>query len=167
MRYRFYPAERLEIVSIASKLAPEENAFRRWLMDYTIEHKRPFNLMNGTPQHPAKSNGNRLTGSLVEKRAAVVDADGNVNFIYPVSALPTNHVVRLADGRSFHAMCAIDALGTAFTFEQDVRIESKCSECGEALFASVEGGKIAALSHPGVHALHVDLNKVDNWATSC
>ena len=39
------------------------------------------------------------------------DEEGNINFIYPVSALPTAHRVSLAGGREFWAMCAIDAIG--------------------------------------------------------
>ena len=31
----------------------------------------------------------------------VTDEDNNVDFIYPVSALPTNHHVKTADGREF------------------------------------------------------------------
>lgn len=38
----------------------------------------------------------------------IMVVDGNsINFIYPVSALQTNHKVTLRDNRSFSAMCAI------------------------------------------------------------
>ena len=49
---------------------------------------------------------------LIDKDGMVVDEEAkNVNFIYPVSSLETNHRVTLADGREFTAMCAIDAMG--------------------------------------------------------
>ncbi|MCE5336264.1 MAG: alkylmercury lyase family protein [Desulfobacteraceae bacterium] len=166
-RFRFYPAERLEIESIASRLTPEENSLRRWLMEYTLRTGCPFNLSRNTPEHSGNGNIRNLAGRLIEKRAVVLDQEDNVNFIYPVSSLPTNHAVRLADGRSFHAMCAIDALGATFTFEQDTSIQSICSECGQPILVRVKGGRIAELSSPGTHVLHVDLNKVGNWATSC
>lgn len=43
-----------------------------------------------------------LFDNLDNKSSIVVDENKNVNFIYPVSAIPTNHKVTLADGRSFN-----------------------------------------------------------------
>lgn len=68
----------------------------------------------------------------IDKNIMVVDGD-SINFIYPVSALPTNHKVTLRDNRSFSAMCAIDAIGTSCTFNQDVRINSICSVTGREI----------------------------------
>ena len=99
MQFKSYPSERLLIESIASRLTAEENRLRRWLMDYTINNKKPFCLGNKIPEHLPVLDPRHLIGQLVEKRAAVLDEQGNVNFIYPVSALPTNQVVNLADGR--------------------------------------------------------------------
>ena len=167
MEFQSHPSERLRIESMASRLTAEENRLRGWLMDYTIENRKPFRLDNRIPEHPPVPDPQYLLGRLVEKRVAVLDDRGNVNFIYPVSALPTNHRVSLPDGRDFFAMCAIDALGAAFTFGQDTRVRSNCSECGQAISVCVKDGKIADLSCPDTHALHVDLNRMDDWAASC
>ena len=165
MQFRHYPAERLRIESIASRLTPAESAFRMWLMECTINRGVPHNIDDcpGVEPFDAKP----LVQSLVGKRAIVLDESGNVTFIYPVSALPTRHRVHLGDGRTFSAMCAIDALGSAFTFKQNTRVESSCSECGEPIHVEIENGQITALRPHTTHVLHVDLNRVDNWAGSC
>lgn len=164
MQFRYYAAERLMIESIASRLTSPENAFRMWLMEYTINKGAPYNVNNGAGMESLDVPA--LISGLARKRAIVLDASGNVNFIYPVSAQPTHHKVHLRDGRAFSAMCAIDALGTAFTFKQDIKVESMCSECGESIHVEIEDGRIAKLCPDTAHALHVDLNRVDNWAGS-
>ena len=40
-----------------------------------------------------------------------LDSDGGLVGVFPLSAAPTRHVVRLEDGRELQAMCAVDALG--------------------------------------------------------
>ena len=97
----------------------------------------------------------------------VVDEENNVNFIYPVSALPTNHQVKLADGRSFTAMCAIDAIGAAFTFHQDTEIHSVCSVCGAPIHIVMQDGTPVEYSPKDLHALTFTLGEISNWAGSC
>lgn len=165
MQFRHYPPERLRIESIASRLTSAESAFRMWLMEYTIDSGIPHNINNNTGA--GSFDAGSLVQSLAGKRAIILDPDGNVNFIYPVSALPTHHKVTLSDGRTFCAMCAVDAMGAAFTFQQDIRVESMCSECGEPVHVKIENGRIAEFRPDALCVLHVDLNKVDNWAGSC
>jgi hypothetical protein len=164
MPFRNSPDERWAIDSIASRLTDEENAFRMVLMDRCIERGEPLDVEDpagGDLLHP---NARSLIERLVDKRAAVVDERGNLNFIYPVSALATRHRVSLEDGRRFCAMCAIDAMGSAFTFQQDVEIESQCSECGERISVRIERGELTEVTPPDLRVLHVDLNRFDNWA---
>jgi hypothetical protein len=164
MRFRDYPAERLMIDSIASRLTDEEQAFRMALMERSIERGEPLDVEDpavGSLQHP---NAGSLIQSLIEKRAVVQDDEGHLNFIYPVSALTTRHRVSLEDGRRFFAMCAIDSMGSAFAFEQNVEIESECSECGERVSVRIEQGRLAEVTPSSIRVLHVDLNRIDNWA---
>ena len=157
----------LRIDSISSRLTDQEKVFRQWLMNYTIDHGGPNNINDLPPVAIQSLEAHKLVEQLVKKRAAVVDEQGNINFIYPVSALPTQHKVYLQDGRELFAMCAIDAMGVAFTFEQDTKIESKCCECGEDIFLQIKEGKIVELFPESTHALHVDLEKFDDWAGNC
>ena len=164
MRFRDYPAERLMIDSIASRLTEEEKAFRMVLMQRSIEHGGPLDAEDPAAGGLQQPSAGSLIQSLIEKRAVVKDDGGNLNFIYPVSTLATRHRVSLEDGRRFFAMCAIDSMGSAFTFEQNVAIESECSECGERVSVRIEQGELAEVTPSSIRVLHVDLNRFDNWA---
>jgi len=169
--YRYYSNEQLEIVSIDSKLLDKEKKVRRYLMNYVIDNKEAFKINNsfGIAEDIGMTNEelNSILKSLIEKNIIVVDEDGKVNFIYPVSAIPTNHKVKLQDGREFTAMCAIDAIGAAFTFKQNVEIVSTCSNCGSAIKVTVKDGKLYDYEPDNLHILHVDLNKNANWSGNC
>jgi len=47
-----------------------------------------------------------------------------VTGVFPLSAVPTRHVVRLGDGRRLHAMCAVDALGVPAMLGQPATVDS-------------------------------------------
>ncbi len=170
--FRYYSNEQLEINSIDSKLSQEEKIIRRYLMNYVIDNGQAFNMNNLSKiVDDVKIMGEEKVVSildrLLKKNVIVADEEGNINFIYPVSAMPTNHRIKLQDGREFTAMCAIDAIGTAFTFKQDVDIESKCSNCGSNIKVSVKNGELYSYEPNDLHILHVDLNKNANWSGSC
>ncbi|MSU03329.1 hypothetical protein FYJ83_17870 [Tissierella sp. DSM 105185] len=169
--YRYYTSEQLKIDSIDSKLSKDEKKIRRYLMNYTIDKGQAFKMFNTSEiARDIKityEEANKILDSLTQKNGLVVDDEGNVNFIYPVSAIPTNHRVRLQDGREFTAMCAIDAIGSAFTFKQDVDIESKCSQCGSDIKVSIKNGELYSYEPSDLHILHVDLNKNLNWSGNC
>lgn len=169
--YRYYSDEQLKIASIDSKLSIEEKRIRRYLMNYVIDNGQAFNINNSS--QVAKNLGitgeevNIILDGLIQKNGIVTDEEGNINFIYPVSAIPTNHRIRLADGREFTAMCAIDAMGAAFTFKQDIDVVSKCSNCGSDIKVSIRDGRLHSYEPIDLHILHVDLNKNSNWSGSC
>ena len=163
MQFKNYPAERLIIPAIASRLADDEWHLRQRILSGIIAQGKPL-LIDDFADDPADSQ--RLS-ALVAKRAVVCDEAGAVTFAYPVSALPTQHRVTLTDGRTFRAMCAIDAMGAAFTFHQDVKVESWCTKCSEPVSVTICNGRLAACSPPDLHVLHVDLNRNRNWSGSC
>lgn len=169
--YRYYSNEQLKIDSIDSKLLKEEKKIRRYLMNYVIDNGKAFNISNSSKiakdLEMVNEEVDNILDSLFLKNAIVADEEGHINFIYPVSAIPTNHKVRLADSREFSAMCAIDAMGTAFTFKQDVDVESKCSNTGADIKVSIRDGKISSYGPSELHILHVDLNKNANWSGNC
>lgn len=108
-----------------------------------------------------------IVDELIFQDGLVLDEERNISFIYPVSALPTNHHVKLADGREFTAMCAIDALGAAFTLHQDTVVDSVCAVCGEPVHVEIRDGKVAAYSPEELHALTFPLGELSNWSGSC
>ena len=97
----------------------------------------------------------------------MVVEENRVNFIYPVSAIETGHQVTLEDGRNFSAMCAIDAIGAAFTFHQDTEVRSACAVCGEPIYVKIQNGKIAEYAPQSLQALTFPLGELVNWAGSC
>jgi hypothetical protein len=62
--------------------------------------------------------------ALVASELVAVDRDGAVVGVFPLSALPTRHVVHLSDGRQLHAMCAVDALGVPAMLGQPATVVS-------------------------------------------
>lgn len=103
---------------------------------------------------------------LTTKSKIVID-DGRILFAYPISGLETAHNIKLADGRTFWSMCAIDSLGSTFTFHQDVEIDSICSQTGEKVHLVISNGRIIEYYPEEIHAIHVNLEEHAEWASSC
>lgn len=170
--FRFYDQQDLIIASIDSRLESDEKKLRRFIMENIIEDGSSYNLREKRELASRKcglslEELDRLYQDLAHKRVLVADDKDNVNFVYPVSALETNHRVRLADGRSFTAMCAIDSMGSHFTFKQAVRIDSVCSNTGQRVFLSLEEGRLVDYGPEDLHILHVDLNKKSDCSGDC
>ena len=72
-----------------------------------------------------------------EEHIFQLSENDGICYLYPYSAYPTDYEVRLADGRSFYAMCAIDSMGSAVTFHQPVDIFSKCKDTQEEIYLHV------------------------------
>ena len=129
------------IQNVHQKFTARQNELRLYIINFTIDNKRPYNLESDkevTLQvlQMDEQEYEEIIQCLIDKDGMVVDEEAkNVNFIYPVSSLETNHRVTLADGREFTAMCAIDAMGAAFTFHQDTEVHSVCAMCEEPVYA--------------------------------
>lgn len=70
-------------------------------------------------------------------RDLLLARDGRVLLAYPLSGVPTPFVVRLADGRERHAVCAVDALGVASLLDTSVRVAAPCHHCGAPVEVTV------------------------------
>ena len=91
-----------------------------------------------------------LPGRLAALEAAdylARDPSSVVTCLYPFSPIPTPHVV-VVGGHRRHAMCSIDALGTAAMLCEAVAIESSCAECGAPIRLDVSPGTIARAKPP-------------------
>lgn len=163
-------AEKLNIKNKCECYSTAENKIRKAIMEFTIDEHRAFNLYQDTAKLDVNLDHDTLVHGLESLRANngfAADDEGNVNFIYPVSALETKHIVTLSDGRKFCAMCAIDALGAAFTFKQDTVINSVCSNSDKPVRVEIKDGMLYSYEPETLYALHVDLNKFTDWASSC
>ena len=158
--------------NIHKKFTERQNELRLYIIQFIVDHERPYHLDQDMPLAlkalgMGRKEYEEAIGCLLKKDGMVVDEERNVNFIYPVSALQTGHQVTLEDGRMFTAMCAIDAIGAAFTFHQDTEIHSACASCGEPVYVRIVDGKVAEYSPANLHALTFPLGELSNWAGSC
>lgn len=160
--FKDYSVDKLYIDSIASRLSQEAKEARIAIMNFSIDNKKPFNIIEDKTAEI-----DVVLQELIDQQAMIVGEDSNVDFVFPVSTKPTQHKVSLQDGREFFAMCAIDALGSAFTFDCAIKINSVCAHCNEPVVVEVRNGSIAYASSNELRALHVDLNKSDDWSGSC
>jgi alkylmercury lyase-like protein len=60
----------------------------------------------------------------------------------PLSAVPTPHVARMADGQSHYGNCVWDALGVIAMLGRDGDIETVCADCEAALTLTVRNGAL-------------------------
>lgn len=164
MESKVDPEERPSMSSIHSRLSPAERTVRLQIMDRMIATGKPVDICwlvenSAVEIHP-------ILEELAAKRVITRDGRGNVAFAYPVSVYPTPHRVTLADRRALYAISAVDALGVAFAFDQDTRIESYCMKCWVPLEVSIRGGRLAQTSAVDLHVLHVDPQS-DLWSGGC
>ena len=158
--------------NIHKKFTERQNELRLYIIQFIVDHQRTYHLDQDMTQ-TLKALGmdqkeyEEIIECLLKKDGMVIDEERNVNFIYPVSALQTSHHVTLQDGREFTAMCAIDAIGAAFTFHQDTEIHSACASCNEPVHIRIVDGKVAEYSPKNLHALTFPLGELSNWAGSC
>ena len=162
----------MEQQNVHKKFDDRQNQVRLFIIEFTVNEGRAFNLeADKRCVLDALSMSEEEYWSIIEvlkaKDGMVTDEEQNVNFIYPVSALPTNHHVTLADGRSFTAMCAIDAIGAAFTFHQDTEVHSVSAVSGEPVFVKIVNGEVADYAPKTLHALTFPLGQLSIWAGSC
>lgn len=166
-----YPIEDIYIDSISSKMNETEEKLRIYIMNFIINNKRPFEIDDLTSEvcSELKIEFNKAVSILhsIRDKGGLMMEDNKVKFIYPVSTQKTNHKVTLKDGRSFYAMCAIDSLGSHFTFKTSIKVESVCSKCGEKIQVEVENGKIKNSYPKDIYILHANMKKFDNWGSSC
>lgn len=163
-----YAEARLRVPSVHSRTPATHRRLRLAILDAMVEAEGPvFPADVAGAAGVSPDEAARMIGELADLHIVVLGTEGEVRFAYPVSGLPTSHRVTLADGRSFSAMCAIDAMGCAFTFGQDVDVESRCHGCGEPIRLEMRDGRLAGVEPSGVYVLHVDLSVPENWAGSC
>lgn len=158
--------------NVHKKFNDRQNAVRLFIIEFTVNNGRAFHLEEDKEEvikalSMTEQEYREIIEVLKARDGMVADNKGKVNFIYPVSAMATNHHVMLADGRGFDAMCAIDAIGAAFTFHQDVEVNSVSAVSGEPIYVKIVDGKVEDYSPKELHALTFPLGELSNWAGSC
>lgn len=152
----------LDVVNNEERLTSEEKFNRLKIIEKLASEDRII----GTEELPDINK--EMYQKLHDKGVIVLDeAKENIVFAYPVSGPQTNHEIHLNDGRVFHSMCAIDSLGSTFTFGQNLTIRSRCSTSGKEVVVEIEDGEIKSTNADDIYAIHIDLNAFDEWSANC
>lgn len=85
---------------------------------------------------------------LVRTGAIVVNGESAIVAAYPLSAVPTGHVVELGALAPW-ANCAIDALAVPMMFGRGGLIHSTCAHCGLPVMVDVEGSMVRSAQPTG------------------
>lgn len=111
----------------AGNLAPGARALYRRLLTSLLEGTSP------TLDRLADAAAPLIDADLIQ-----TDDNGLLAVAYPFSMQPTRHRVTLHDGRSYHAMCAIDALGIPYMLDQPGDIQSRQPDGREMVRVAVD-----------------------------
>jgi hypothetical protein len=134
----------------AGRLAPVEGRLR-------AVHQRVLHAFARTGQAPevtelAEAAAPRDARTVLDELHAAdflrLDQVGRIRAAYPFSAVPTAHIVQIADGPRVYAMCAIDALGIASMLHTQVRISSADPGTGAPVTVTVPADGSGALWDP-------------------
>lgn len=112
----------------AAGLPPGERALYRSVLEGFIE---------GLPS-PLASTLADAGAPLVEADLIQFDDQARLTLAYPFSAQPTRHRVVLHDGRRYHAMCAIDALGIPYMLGERGEVRAHELEARRIVRVSVD-----------------------------
>jgi len=164
LEFENYTSQELYLEHRYMNLKKKHQDIRVFIMESVIDSKTSLKGI----KNELKNKYPDIENILIEmQEKGVFVADEDIKIIYPVSALPTSHRIKREDGKEFYSMCAIDSIGTHFTFHKDIEINSICSETGENINLKLSDGKLVSYSPENLHILHVDLNNHTNWAGNC
>ncbi len=87
--------------------------------------------------------------ALTQTRVVVHDGDGILVAAYPLSAVPTRHIVELGFAAPW-ANCAIDALAVPRMVGRKGTVRSRCAHCDEPIVVEVEGTRVHRAQPVGI-----------------
>jgi hypothetical protein len=80
--------------------------------------------------------------ALEAAHAVVLDSSGTVAFANPFATGPAPFRIH-TERRSYHAICAWDAVGVLAALHSDGTVQSACPDCDEPISVSVRQGALA------------------------
>lgn len=164
----FNQLDKKDAPNIHKMLNREEDTFRSFLINKLIKSSREISPSEiALYGNDIGINHSPVTSGLQTKGLTALRDDGSLTGIYPFSAIATSHKVKLEDGTSVYAMCAIDSLGIAFELKQNVTITSSCSKCKIPITIQITDEVVSEIEPATTQALHVALGEYRNWASTC
>jgi hypothetical protein len=116
-----------------ARLTEAERELYFWILRRFAEHGRPSAADAQEAAERLGVNAERGLETLAREDLVHRGADGEITVAYPFSGRPTAHRVRLPDGHEVDAMCAIDALGIASMFDEQIEVDSRDPLSGDHL----------------------------------
>lgn len=151
-----------EIVTkpIACKISNDESLVRSELLSKMIDSNELISV---------EDYDLTIINNLIDKNILKLNDNKQIIALYPVSGLKTNKKVIFSDGKYSYAMCALDALGFHYAFNEDIRIESECAYSGDKIILEVKTGRVNILSDnkDSIYVLCADLDNMTNWSCCC
>ena len=140
------------------------NKARFALIDYEIANHGyiPLDKAVTILMENGLSDSEKLLDELIKNNYISLGPTDEIGYLYPVSCEETDHRVKLADGREFYAMCAIDAMGCAATFGMDVEIFSYCKDTEDPVYAKITPDGISEITPANMYVSYYD-----SWAEGC
>ena len=108
------------------------------------------------PKSDAAASYDRLAASRV---IVLKHGTHDILMAAPLSAVPTRYLVRLSDGRSYHANCVWDAMGVFAMLGSDGDVETSCPDCEEKLELGMRSGSLVT----GESVVHFAIPAADWW----
>lgn len=154
----------------------------KWLHELTLEEDRVwravlilYGRLGRAPALPEigadtglqETEARRLLERLAQYDLLALDGAGGIRHAYPFAEDETGHRVVLGK-HTFNALCAIDALGAGEMYESDIRVQSECRYCGEAveITTALRGKKLGSIV-PAGSVVWYDFAYSDSAAASC
>lgn len=133
------PASKLGAARRA-RLSEAKRELYFWILQQFASRGRPS---NGDMHRAASRLGleaEPVLATLAREDLVHLDHEGEIAVAYPFSGRPTAHVVRFSSGHETYAMCAIDALGIAPMFDEQIAVRSRDPLSGEAIDVGLAPG---------------------------
>ena len=108
-----------------------------WILRYFATDGRPGNAELRVAAERLEIDTDRALETLAREDLVHRGFGGEITVAYPFSGRPTAHRVRFASGHEVDAMCAIDALGIAPMFGEEIEVESRDPVSGDEIRARV------------------------------
>lgn len=150
-----------------ANLSELEDQVRRYVLRHFAETGQPPQFVELQRQFHLLST-ERVQAILARLHAAdliVYDEALGRAAAYPFSSQPTGHRAEM-DGRTLHALCAIDALGIPFMLDAPAWIRSECFWCHAPIEVYVEHGELSNHRPDGLVVWYPEKDSCSCVATS-
>lgn len=116
-----------------ARLSKPERELYFWILRHFASRGRPSAVEVREAAEQLMTDAEQALETLAREDLIHRDVDGEITVAYPFSGRPTAHHVRFPLGHEVDAMCAIDALGIAPMFEEQVEVDSCDPVSGEKI----------------------------------